>query len=70
MSDEWAQHKLSRTKIGRDLKQLLFDHTYWDRVTNIVSLYELLHVVLRLMDSKVVPIPSFMYELACDEREL
>ena len=28
MSDEWAQHKLSRTKLGWDLEQLLFDHTY------------------------------------------
>ena len=46
MSDEWAQHKLSRTKLGRELEQLLFDHTYWDRLTNIVSLYEPLYVVL------------------------
>ena len=28
MSDEWAQHKLNRTKLGRELEQLLFDHTY------------------------------------------
>ena len=63
MSDEWAQHKLSRTKLGRELEQLLFDHTYWDRLTNIVSLYESLYVVLRLMDSEVVPTMSFVYEL-------
>ncbi|RVW19010.1 hypothetical protein CK203_095020 [Vitis vinifera] len=63
MSDEWAQHKLSRTKLGRELEQLLFDHTYWDRLTNIVSLYEPLYVVLRLVDSEVVPTMPFVYEL-------
>ena len=46
MSDEWAQHKLNRTKLGRELEQLLFDHASWDRMTNIVSLYEPLYVVL------------------------
>nr|CAN65119.1 hypothetical protein VITISV_033337 [Vitis vinifera] len=63
ISDEWAQHKLNQTKIGRDLEQLLFDHAYWDRVANIVSLYEPLYVVLRLMDSEVVTIMLFVYEL-------
>ncbi|RVW52179.1 hypothetical protein CK203_077811 [Vitis vinifera] len=63
MSDEWAQHKLSRTKLGRELEQLLFDHTYWDRLTNIVSLYEPLYVVFRLVDSEVVPTMPFVYEL-------
>ena len=62
MSDEWAQHKLSRTKLGRELEQLLFDHTYWDKLTNIVSLYEPLYVVLQLVDSKVVPTMPFVYE--------
>nr|CAN73152.1 hypothetical protein VITISV_025361 [Vitis vinifera] len=63
MSDKWAQHKLSRTKLGRELEQLLFDHTYWDILTNIVSLYEPLYVVLRLVDSEVVPTMLFVYEL-------
>ena len=63
MSDEWAQHKLGRTKLGRELEQLLFDHTYWDILTNIVSLYEPLYVVLRLVDSEVVPTMPFVYEL-------
>ena len=62
MSDEWAQHKLSRTKLGRELEQLLFDQAHWDRVENIVSLYESLYVVLQLMDSKVVPTMPFVYE--------
>ncbi|XP_059592225.1 uncharacterized protein LOC132253622 [Vitis vinifera] len=55
--------ELSRTKHGRELEQLLFDHAYWDRMTNIVSLYEPLYVVLRLMDSEVVPTMPFVYEL-------
>ncbi|RVW96448.1 hypothetical protein CK203_029672 [Vitis vinifera] len=33
------------------------------RMTNIVSLYEPLYVVLRLMDSEVVPTMPFVYEL-------
>ena len=41
----------------------MFDHAYWDRVANIVSLYEPLYVVLRLMDSEVVTIMLFVYEL-------
>ena len=41
----------------------MFDHVYWDKVTNIVSLHEPLYIVLRLMDSEVVPIMSFVYEL-------
>ncbi|RVW62088.1 hypothetical protein CK203_058940 [Vitis vinifera] len=53
----------SRTKLGRELEQLLFDHTYWDKLTNIVSLYEPLYVVLRLVDSEVVPTMPFVYEL-------
>ena len=63
MSDEWAQHKLNWTEIGWDLEQLLFDHAYWDIEANIVSLYEPLYMVLRLMDSEVVLIMSFGYEL-------
>ena len=41
----------------------MLDHSYWDKVTNIVSLYEPLYVVLRLVDSEVVPTMPFVYEL-------
>ena len=41
----------------------MFDHTYWYIFTNIVSLYEPLYVVLRLVDSEVVPTMPFVYEL-------
>ena len=45
------------------MKQLLFDHAYWDRVANIVSLYEPLYVVFQLMDFEIVPTMPFVYEL-------
>ena len=62
-SDAWVQHNLSWTKVGWDLEQLMFDHLNWDKVTNIVSLYEPLYVVLRLIDSEVVPTMPFVYKL-------
>ena len=62
MSDEWALHKLSRTNIGRDIEKLMFDHPYWDRVKH-VSYFEPLYVVLRIMDSEVVPTIAFVYKL-------
>ncbi|RVW89343.1 hypothetical protein CK203_045503 [Vitis vinifera] len=36
---------------------------YWDKVTHVVSYFEPLYVVLRIMDSEVVPTMSFVYEL-------
>ena len=41
----------------------MLDHSYWDKVTNIVSLYKPLYVVLLLMDFEVVPTMSFVSEL-------
>ena len=41
----------------------MFDHPYWDKVTKLVSLYELLYVVLRLVNLEVVPIMAFVYKL-------
>ena len=63
MSDEWALHKLSRTNIGRDIEKLMFDHPYWDRMKHVVSYFEPLYVVLRIIDSEVVPTMPFVYEL-------
>ena len=42
---------------------ILFGHAYWDRVENIVSLYEPLYMLLRLIDFEVVPTMPFVYEL-------
>ncbi|RVW86129.1 hypothetical protein CK203_038010 [Vitis vinifera] len=63
MSDEWALHKLSRTNIGRDIEKLMFDHPYWDRMKHVVSYFEPLYVVVRIIDSEVVPTMPFVYEL-------
>ncbi|KAJ9697346.1 hypothetical protein PVL29_009243 [Vitis rotundifolia] len=61
--DSLLKKRADLKKLFMKLEQLLFDHAYWDRMTNIVSLYEPLYVVLRLMDSEVVPTMPFVYEL-------
>ncbi|RVW97523.1 hypothetical protein CK203_058479 [Vitis vinifera] len=63
ISDEWAQHNLSRTLIGKKVESLMFDHAYWERVGKLVSIYEALYTVLRIVDSEVVPTMPFVYEL-------
>ena len=63
ISDEWASHKLSRSTIGHEVEVLMFDHTYWEKVSKLVSIYEPLYIVLRIVDSEVVPTLSFVYEL-------
>ena len=42
---------------------LMFDHIYWEKVSKLVSIYEALYTVLRIVDSEVVPIMSFVYDL-------
>ena len=62
-SDEWASHKLSRTTIGCEVKGLVFNHPYYEKASNLVSIYEALYTVLRIIDSKIVPTMPFVYEL-------
>ena len=63
ISDEWASHKLSRLTIGHEVEILMFDHTYWEKVSKQVSIYEALYIVLCIVDSEVVPMMPFVYEL-------
>ena len=63
ISDEWASHKLSRSTIGHEVEVLMFDHTYWEKVSTLVSIHEPLYTVLHIVDSKVVPTLPFVYEL-------
>ena len=63
ISDEWASHKLHRSNIGHEVEVLMFDHTYWEKVSKLVSIYEALYTVLHIVDSEVVPTKSFVYEL-------
>ena len=41
----------------------MFDHTYWEKVSKLVSIYKALYTVIRIVDSEVVPTMSFVYEL-------
>ena len=63
INGEWASHKLSRTTVGREVEGLMFNHPYWEKISNLVSIYEVLYTVLRIVDSKIVPTMSFVYEL-------
>ena len=63
ISNEWASHKLSRSTVGHEVEVLKFDHTYWEKVSKLVSIYEALYTILRIFDSEVVPTMSFVYEL-------
>ena len=63
ISDEWVSHKLSRSTIGHEVKILMFDHTYWENVSKLMSIYEALYTFLRIIDFKVIPTMSFVYQL-------
>ena len=63
ISNDWSSHKLSRTVVGHEVERLMFDHQYWEKVEKLVSIYEALYTVLRIVDSEVVPTMPFVYEL-------
>ena len=63
ISDEWASHKLSQTTVGREVEGLMLNHPHWEKVSNLVSIYEALYIVLRIVDSEIVLTMSFVYEL-------
>ena len=42
---------------------LMFDHTYWEKFSKLVSIYDALYTVLCIVDSDVVPTMPFVYEL-------
>ena len=41
----------------------MFNHPYWEKVSNLVSIYEALYTVLRIVDYVIVPTMPFVYEL-------
>ena len=63
ISNEWSSHKLSQTVVGHEVERLMFDHQSWEKVEKLVSIYEALYTVLRIVDSKFVPTMPFVYEL-------
>ena len=62
ISDEWASHKVNRTTVGRQVEGLMFNHPYWDKVSDL-SIYEALYTVLRITNFEIVPTMLFVYEL-------
>ena len=63
ISNDWAYHMLSRSTIGHEVEVLMFDHTYWEKFSKLVSIYDALYTVLCIVDSDVVPTMPFVYEL-------
>ena len=41
----------------------MFNHAYWEKVSNLVSIYEALYTILRIIDSETILTMSFVYEL-------
>ena len=54
ISYECASHKLSRSTIGHEVEILMFDHTYWEKVSKLVSIYEALYTVLVTLQTRGV----------------
>ena len=52
ISNEWASHKLSRKTVGHEVEGLMFNHAYWEKVSNLVSIYEALYTILALLIRK------------------
>ena len=63
ISDEWVSHKFSRATIGHEVEGLMFNHAYWEKVSNLVSIYETLYTILRIVDFEVVLTIPFVYKL-------
>ena len=62
ISNEWSSHKLNWTEVGHEVERLMFDHEYWEKVENLVSIYEALYTVLRIVDLEAVPTIPFVYK--------
>ena len=45
ISDEWTSHKLSQATIGHEVERLMFNHAYWEKLSNLVSIYETLYTI-------------------------
>ena len=63
ISNEWASQKLRWTEVGHEVERLMFDHEYWEKVEKLVSIYEALYTMLRIVDSEVVPTMPLVYKL-------
>ena len=48
--------------VGCEVEGLMFNHPYWKKVSNLVSIYEALYTDLHIVDSEIVPTMPFVYE--------
>ena len=63
ISDKWVSQKLSRMIVGHEVERLMFNHPYWEKVSNLVLIYEVLYIVLCIIDSEIIPTMPFVYGL-------
>ena len=49
--------------VGCEVEGLMFNHAYWEKVSNLVLIYETLYTILRIVDSEIVLTMPFVYEL-------
>ena len=49
--------------VGREVEGLMFNHPYWEKVSSLVSIYETLYTVLRIIDFEIILTMPFVYEL-------
>ena len=54
---------ISRMTVGHEVEGLMFNHTYWEKVSNPVSICEALYTIIGIVDSEIIPTMSFVYEL-------
>ncbi len=62
-SDWWSNDRLSRSRLGKVIEKRVLDHHFWDQLANVVSIYEPMYTVLRLVDTEVVPTMPLLYEV-------
>ena len=48
--------------VGHEVEGLMFNHGYWEKISNLMSIYEALYTVLRIVDFEIIPRIPFVYE--------
>ncbi|KAM5577951.1 hypothetical protein ABKV19_008328 [Rosa sericea] len=61
--DDWVTSKYSRSKEGRRIEELVLENMFWDNVQAVISIYEPLYGVLRIVDTEVNPTMPMLYDL-------
>ncbi|XP_024190542.1 uncharacterized protein LOC112194547 [Rosa chinensis] len=61
--DDCVTSKYSRSKEGRRIEELILENMFWDNVQAVISIYEPLYGVLRIVDTEVNPTMPMLYDL-------